>query len=246
MNEIQSQILIGLMLGDGHLEMHKNGKNASLKITRKTDDKNYLLYHSKIFESFKNSVKDREIYDKRTNKIYYQSKLATLSNKEFTELHSKWYINRIKTIPKDLDLTPIILATWFADDGCITMRKRKYDIKLATHGFTFEEVKFLQQKLKDQFNLELKIYEDKSGKKKCWTLRVTNKATLKKFVDIIDPVFPEGMERKSNIWKENYNFLIPKKIPACPICKLYKVYKNGRYKNKLKFNCLICKKCFYE
>lgn len=250
MNQIQLEILTGLMLGDGHLEKHKHCKNACLKIVRKRDDKNYLLYHSKIFgETFKNTIKDREIYDKRTNKIYYQSKLATLTNQKLTKLHEKWYINHIKTIPKDLELSPTILATWFADDGCLTIRKgkkAKYDAKLATHGFTFEEVKFLQQKILETFQIEFKIYEDNSGKKKVWTLRLVNKKTLKQFVDVIDPVFPNGMERKSDIWRKNYKLLLPINNPNCKLCGSNRVYKNNWYKGKRLYMCLSCKKRFYD
>ena len=48
----QQEIFNGLMLGDGSLEKHKNGKNGKLKITRAKKDRNYLEYHSKIFQNF--------------------------------------------------------------------------------------------------------------------------------------------------------------------------------------------------
>jgi hypothetical protein len=32
---------------------------------------------------------------------------------------------------------------------------------------------------------------------------LTNKSSVKKLIEIISPVFPAGMERKSSLWKSN-------------------------------------------
>jgi hypothetical protein len=245
MKKKQKEVFIGLMLGDGFLEKHKNGKNACLRIARKREDKKYIELHAAIFQEYNPRCRDGQIFDKRTDKIYYQSYLRTPVNIEFTKLHSKWYPNGKKVVPLNLKLTPLSLATWFADDGSIKIAKRIYDVKLATNGFLQKEVIFLQKLLLDTFSLRFKIYEDKSGKSKQWTMRLTNKKDVRDFVKIIDSVFPKGMERKSDIWRNNMDLLAEKIYPNCKFCNSNNVYKNGSDNGgSQKYLCKDCKRQF--
>ena len=245
MNKTQKQILTGLMLGDGCLEKHKHGKNACLRVVRKSTDKPYLMLHAKIFSSFNVKYGDKEIFDKRTNKTYYQCFLRTSVHPELTQWWTIWYSDFRKIVPSNLELTPLVLATWFADDGSIKIEKRIYDVKLATHGFTRSEVYSLQEKLKTIFNLNFKVYEDKSAKNPHWTLRLTSKGEVRKFVQIIKPVFPKAMKRKSDIWNKNRKLLEIKVYPNCKFCQSNNVMKNGSNKNKKqKYFCKECKRQF--
>lgn len=243
MNKIQKENLIGLLLGDGHLEKHRDGVKACLRIVRKQTDKEYLKYHQNIFIDFSPKLSDYEIFDKRTNKIYYGSRLRTPVRNDLTKIWKKWYVNGRKTIPDNLKLTKTILAVWFADDGSIELKKGRYSIKLATHGFLKKEVTFLKQLLKDTFDLDFKIYKENSGTYPQWFLRINNKKGVKKFTDIIDLVFPSGMERKSNIWRNSQSLLIKDPNPPCPFCKSNFVYKDGA-KSKKKYKCQSCKRTF--
>jgi len=241
---IQQEVLTGLMLGDGSLE--KRAKNAALRIVRSLRDKDYILYHMNIFSNIKHSQSDLEYFDIRTNKTYYKSTLYVSCNKDFTDAHSLWYVNRKKSIPKDLKLTPTTLATWFADDGCVTIRPGKYEIKLATQGFSKEEVLFLQEKLNKQFTLNFKMYQDNSGKTPHWTLRLINKFDVKQFIDVIDKYFPEAMSRKSDIWRNNMHLFAEKHYPSCKFCGFEKVHKYGldNKKTAVKFKCTKCNRTF--
>jgi hypothetical protein len=244
MNDKQKEILIGLMLGDGHLEKAKAGKNACLRITRKSADKKYLLEHAKIFANYGVKCKDRSIFDKRTNKTYFQSVLRTAVHSELTEYWKNWYPNFKKIVPQNLILTPLSLATWFADDGSIKIQKRIYDVKLATHSFTKEEVIHLKALLKTSFDLNFKMYEDKSGKVPHWTLRLTNKNEVRKFVKIIQNTFTKVMKRKSDIWNKNIDLLAEKYYPACKFCSSNQICKNGSSKGTQKYLCKKCKRQF--
>lgn len=242
---IQQEILTGLMLGDGCLELTKHGKNASLRITRSRDDSSYIDHHVNIFHNFGAKRSDGEVNDKRTGKIYLRSMLHTSVHVFFTNEYEKWYINGYKSIPADLKLTPLVLATWFADDGSIIVEKRNYAAKLATHGFSKTEVEILQKQLKQTFELDFKLYQDNSGKSPHWFLMLTNKKNLYKLIQIIDTIFPHGMERKSIIWRNNMNLLEPKIYPFCKFCQSNNVTKNGSNKNgKPKYMCKKCKRQF--
>lgn len=241
----QQEVLTGLMLGDGSLELAKAGKNASLRITRARADSSYIDHHINIFYDLGAKRSDGQVKDKRTKKIYLRSMLHTKVNPIFTEWHSKWYANGYKSVPRDLELTPLILATWFADDGFIIVKKRTYTAKLATHGFSKKEVKFLKKQLKQAFDLDFKIYQDNSGKTSHWFLMITNKQNVRNFIQIISPVFPKGMERKSRIWENGSNLLAKKEHPKCKFCQSDKTFKNGsNSKKQTKYMCKTCGRQF--
>lgn len=242
----QEEILTGLMLGDGCLAIHKNGKNAQLSITRQAKDKKYLEYHALIFKEYNPKIIDCQSYDKRTNKIYYSSIFKTPVNEEFTKFQKIWYtkINNKnkKILPLSLKLTPLTIATWFADDGHITISNKGYNISLATDGFTHLEVEILQKKL-ENFKLKFSIYRNKSPKSINYRLSITSKEQVKIFVDLIKDYFPKGIERKSNIWENNYNLLLPRNNPSCIYCNSNFTYKNNK-KEIEAFKCQECKKSF--
>jgi len=236
MNKIQKETLTGLMLGDGFLEKHKNGLNANLKITRAFKDKKYLLSNANVFAEYNPKCVDFEYFDKRTNKTYYRSVLRTSVHPDFTKLHNIWYPNGKKIVPNNIVLTPKTLAIWFADDGSVYINSGHYQAKLATHGFSFAEVNFLHDKLKS-LGLDPTIYEEKSGKKQAWFIMFANKHKVKSFVKIIDPVFPESMSRKSNIWRNSKKLFEEKKYPSCIRCNSDFVHKGGEP------NRYICQNC---
>jgi len=242
--------VLGLILGDGHLELHKFGKNACLKLTRAIKDKNYLLFSKNKLINFltEKSVSEGAIFDKRTNKIYYNIRLRTKCNRFFTSLHKKWYKNGKKTIPEDLCLNAEIIATWFADDGSIVIKKGRYSIKLSTHSFSENDIKILQKEL-SKFDIKTSLgYTDRKNKFQP-ILYITNKKNVKKFVDLIDPVF-DFMDRKSDIWRKNYQLLNDKENVPCKFC-LNKTFKNGKtYNNKVAtrqaYKCYICNRAFHK
>lgn len=242
---IQQEILNGLMLGDGHFELAKAGKNASLRITRTRSDSSYIDHHVDVFFNLGAKRSDGEIKDSRTGKVYFNSRLHTRVHASLTELHEKWYINNCKIVPLDLIITPLTLATWFADDGSIIIEKRNYAVKLSTHGFSRVEVEFLQQNLKKELNLDFKLYQDNSGLTSHWFLMLTNKKSVRMFVNIVEPVFPQGMERKSMIWKNNAELLAEKTYPCCKFCQSNRTFKNGsNKKGQTKYMCKDCNRQF--
>jgi len=239
MKKIQKEILTGLMLGDGGLEVHKNGKNASLKVTRTLQDEEYNKYHFHVFNSYNSKCANYKHYDKRTNKTYFCSVLKTSVHPEFTQWYKKWYPDGKKNVPNDIKLTPTSLATWFADDGCIIAKPGMYHVKLATHGFSLQNVELLCDKLYCM-NLEPKIYRDISGKNDHWFILFGNRKKVISFIKIIDPVFPKSMNRKSNIWRTS-KILFKQPNPDCIYCKSNFVYKSG---GPGRYVCQICKKSF--
>jgi len=60
-----------------------------------------------------------------------------------------------KRVPRDLKLTPIVLAYWIAGDGCFN--KVSKTLTLCTNNFTEEELEWLSKNLYKTFNINSKI-----------------------------------------------------------------------------------------
>lgn len=73
----------------------------------------------------------------------------------FNGLHSAFYLNGVKVVPRNiaLFLTPQALATWIMDDGTWL----GYSLKLATDSFTYEQQLVLVSALWDSLGLKANI-----------------------------------------------------------------------------------------
>lgn len=203
LNAEQKEHILGSLLGDGSIEMGKLAKNARLCICRQTKDKDYVKWQALIFNNLceDNCLKHSVFFDKRTNKYYYRTYFRTRNCPIITEYWKKWYPDKIKIVPRDIAFSPISLLIWFLDDGCVHFDKSKncsvLRLDLSTMGFTKDENIFLSQKLSEYIKEEVRVLSQK-GK---YYLRLTN-VPARKFISIIDPIFPDCMIRKAK-WRNN-------------------------------------------
>lgn len=253
LNNIQEEVLHGLMLGDGNLSIHKNGKNPSLYVKRSIKDLSYLEYHAKIYENFLTNIGIRIGYsfDKRTSKNYQFCSFRTQCLSILDKYYKMWYPNNIKIIPPTLNLTPRIIATWLADDGSIMASNKHPEtltLKFATDGFTKEDTLMIKTKLEKRYNFEFKMYKHTKNQ---YIIMSTISENTKKILIDIDSYFPLGMERKSIIWRREeaklFHFTPIILCPTCKICKSSNVRRRGKYPyndKKWKFSCNDCGKNF--
>lgn len=197
----QHEILIGSLLGDGCLFKSKNSKYPILSILRSLKDKQYLEWEYSFFKDFcLSNFKDSSYFDIRTNKTYYTSKFVIRSVEVFNNYYNDWYYNGVKLIPKNLELTSLILTIWFCDDGSISKPGSDYRLylKLATNGFSFNDVEYLKSLLESRFDEKFTI--NKSNNQP--VLKGNDNAT-RAFLSEIDEYMPNSMLRKSNIWRDD-------------------------------------------
>lgn len=193
-------MLIGSILGDGCLSVHKNGKNATFEIGRSFVDRDYLLWEYSLFKDFCGSapyIKER--VDPRSGVTSKVIGFRTLSGPIFTKYYNDWYLNRKKSVIPDLVLTPRILAIWVADDGCVSLRKNGIlNLNLATNSFSSSEVINLIDLLNERYNECFRLV--KRGNKDQYMIEASDAAT-RAIIKEIDPIFPDSMSRKSDIWR---------------------------------------------
>jgi hypothetical protein len=204
LSSVQEQVLIGGLLGDLSLYQYKNQINCGISINRSIKDKEYLEYQFDLFKDFCSSgIKVRYTLDKRTNKTYTGCSFRTQVAEVFSSYKQKWYPNGEKIVPKDLQLTPLICAIWFCDDGSITLKNNKRRISLYTDSFVKDDVLFLKNLIKKYLDIDFSISRKNSMKdiSKGFYLYIDHKDNIMKFVKYIQDVFPIGMSRKSDRWK---------------------------------------------
>jgi len=138
------EFLNGELLGDGCLITH----NISAHYQHRTKHKLYLEWLSNKLESYGIEQVGRIYeYENPYKNYHYCSRRYV----EFKEIYDKWYKNRIKIVPKDIELTPITIRQWYLGDGCLS-RYKKYKsimINLATNSYTFDENVMLIDKLSE-------------------------------------------------------------------------------------------------
>lgn len=136
-------IIEGCLLGDGHLELPRNGKNASFSYGSSSEE--HVKYVHTFFVNYctdnYKKIKRREIYDKRTDKTYVNYSFRTKALPIFTEQHERFYVNRVKIVPNNIVLNKELLRLWYIGDG--ELEKKYGYIKLHTNSFTYDEVLFL-------------------------------------------------------------------------------------------------------
>lgn len=176
----QKEILKGKMLGDGTLSNdHIEFRQLSDKYVFETLENLTFIAHNKTREFMSG----------------YGSKLTggrTIDKFYIKELFDEWYINKIKEVPKDINLSPISLAYWYMDDGSLSTNDKQQDrVSFATCGFNEKSIDNLINALK-KINLKAsKIYTDN----KYWRINLNTRSS-QKLLTLIAPYILNSMQYK--------------------------------------------------
>ena len=179
LTQTQRSIIIGSILGDGYLRVIKGRKNAFLEINHSIKQKEYVDWK---YDQLRSIVKSRPKSRKgEENRIAYR--FYTRQHPELTELFQRFYRNKTKIIPDNLQLNPIILAVWFMDDGS---KCRPSDVYLNTQQFNNESQRKIISFL-NELGLAASLNKDKSY----YRIRFI-KSSLPKLKDLIGKfIIPE-------------------------------------------------------
>lgn len=162
LTELQNDILIGSLLGDGYISKMKGHGNSYFNKLQVHTKKSYLDWHFQAFSKYSRKLYSvfckEKLFIKNDGKIgrvvapvhLSAYSFYTFRHPNFTTLRNIWYLDGVKKVPLDLELNLQRIAIWFFDDGTNSFKKRYASI--ATNAFTIEEVEFLSQKL-NKFNL---------------------------------------------------------------------------------------------
>lgn len=183
----QYEIIWGSLLGDGSLHNpNKTCGNYFFNKTQTSFRKEYLEWHHKELCPYSNSIYvgisngEPKFIDNRHIKNIERCIFSTFSHPIFTWFRKLWYPDGIKIIPKtNWNLTPLMLAVWYQDDGYISNNSRA--IFLATDCFTKSDCELLQAKL-----LYLKISSVLQKKNNNNRIAILAKS-YDRFIDLVTP-----------------------------------------------------------
>lgn len=161
----QQEILIGLMLGDGHLEQSHSTPRARLKVEQREQVKTYVEW---LYDNFQpwihQNIRTRIKSLRTTRKSYRYYEFTTYAHEKLLPYRQLFYPHGKKVVPNTIHqlLTPLGFAVWFMDDGSIKSHECRGRI-INTHSFTREEVEYLCSVLEQKFQLKAWSRQQKDG-----------------------------------------------------------------------------------
>ena len=184
LTQLQKDVIIGSILGDGYLRKLPGRKEAFLEINHSIKAKEYVEWKYKILKDLTVSPPKERKNGKKWKVAY---RFFTKQHPELSKLLEKFYQNGRKVIPKDLELNELILAVWFMDDGSKT---KKGDVYLNTQQFSFKDQRRLLHLLR-KLGIRARMNKDK----KYYRIRIY-KESIPKFVAMIEPYILPSMRYK--------------------------------------------------
>jgi len=199
LTRLQREVLVGIILGDAHLETRNNGRTYRVKFEYSAKQCEYVEH---LYEIFKEWVltSPQEKIDATHKNLWFQ----TISHAAFRFYAHQFYDGRKKCVPKNIHrfLTKRNIAYWFMDDGSIKSRESK-GVIFNTQGFEKNGVENLVKILNSKFGLKASIRKQSDG----WQIYISG-VSYEKFREAIDPYILDSMRYK--IPKDRSKNIMPK------------------------------------
>ena len=157
LSQVQRDVLIGTVLGDGCLKISRSGKAAQLQICHSFSSKEYVFWKQQIF-------KDWVFAEPRYHQINNSLIFRTVSHSLIFEYMKAFYIEKVKVIPKnisDILKSNLSLAVWFMDDGNGYLRNNAF--RISTYAFGLKGNLLLKSCLSKNFGINVSLYQDSKG-----------------------------------------------------------------------------------
>lgn len=137
------EFLYGEMLGDGHLQAQSR---FSASFQRSSNTREYLEWIRDNLNAF--GLETFPISQNSAGGF----KIATKYYSELKDMQEAWYIDKVKHLPKDLQLTPLVCRQWYLGDGSVNRYPNGEisGLMLWTMGFSEEEVCTLRKLLQEK------------------------------------------------------------------------------------------------
>ena len=192
----QRELLVGKLLGDGHLETRTHGRTYRLKVQHSMRQKAYVDWFYAAFAQWV-TTPPRARMQRSGSSIYEKYEFQTVSSSSFRFFGQQFYGAEGKCIPPLIHkwLSPRALAVWYMDDGSIKSRYHR-TILLNTHAYSSSDLGRLQKALQDRYGVMTTLRKQKDG-----TQIYVPSDAVDGFLSIIYPYVIESMRYKiPNTW----------------------------------------------
>lgn len=211
LNQEQTDLFIGTLLGDGNLGCSAPGNEWRYRATHGPCQREYIFTKYNIIKDFCGTEPKLQIkpVDKRTGKQYITWYFNTLTKPDFEWVANMFYkwVNKPsrtgeiklyaeKDVPINIKefLTPRAIAWWFQDDGSAKWQGHSNAMRFSTDSFSLEGVKRLQDALQELYGIESTI--EKKKKNSNQYILYLNEKTALKFIALIRPYIDPSMTYK--------------------------------------------------
>lgn len=183
----QRSIIVGKLLGDGHLESQDEGRTYRLKIEHSIKQKEYVDW---LYEELKNLVGKPPYIKKRGEFKSYGFFTYSLGSLRF--YGHQFYSGNKKIIPKLIHklINPLVLAIWFMDDGSYKSLDHKTYI-IHTLGYSKKDLNLLKEAFKKKFDIDVALHRQSNK----WRIYIKS-ASANLFRSIIYPYIISSMKYK--------------------------------------------------
>lgn len=187
----QREIIIGKLLGDGHLETQTKGKTYRLKIEHSGAQRDYVDWIYQELLSLAASPPREKVQIVR-GKSYMKYWFNTVSTGSLRFYGQQWYPEGVKIIPTQIHkwLTPLTIAVWFMDDGSIKSKHHRAKI-INTQSFSKENIARLINALNEIYGIRAVMRKQKEG----FQVYLLSE-TIDKFEELIRPYVVSSMRYK--------------------------------------------------
>ena len=150
LSEVQRQIIVGSLLGDGAMRCKAN---ALLEINHSSRQQSYVDWKYRQLASLVRTAPKA----RKTNGTRIAYRFVTRSLPELTPYFHQFYANGRKQVP-EVRLDALTLAVWFMDDGC----RSRSSVYLNTQQFDMASQRRLVRLLREQCGVEATLNRDKA------------------------------------------------------------------------------------
>jgi hypothetical protein len=199
----QKSLLIGSVLGDGHIEKRSHLKNALFREEHSIDQVEWLKWKHRNLKPFTTADmwnRDRGekalMPDGKGGRKQYNIQnvcaMSTGTHPYLTKLHDLFYENRVKVLPKrfikeNFDL--VTLAVLIGDDGNFC----ENSIRICTDNFNKDDVYLLADLCSMFYNSRITVREEKKDKYRIVFTKITRDLG---FFDKLKKILPKCMHHK--------------------------------------------------
>lgn len=156
----EKELLIGCLLGDGHMSLSKNSINPNFKCEHGFNQKDYCYWKYEKLKNIGAVYKEytRKVVDKRTGVFYKSAIVRTNGNPEYLYIYKNLYKNKIKYISEEIlkDFSELSLAVLYMDDGT----KTKHGVRIYLNGFDKKSIEIFNSFCKNKWNIQFNIHKD--------------------------------------------------------------------------------------
>jgi len=190
MSDSCQQIMDGIVLGDGYIQVIKGRNTGRLVLNQTRKHAQWLMEIQDTFE--KNGI-DSKLYEYKTKldgNFFLGTRLETGFYINLKRERDRWYQGVEKNIPGDISLSPVMLAHWYMGDGCLESKKKAgktyYRIRIYTNSFEMGNVKLFLSKLKEGYGYDFRTETRNRNIKQPITVLSSTKE-VKSFLELISP-----------------------------------------------------------